>query len=96
MLDAKGYLFGSSTHDNDMLPAIAGFLAFLRGLKPKGRIASAFGSFGWAGGATASIEKEIREAGAEIAKEPISFKYVPDANEMKKCYEYGVEFAGKI
>ena len=31
MLDAKGFLIGSSTHDNDMLPAMAGFLEFLKG-----------------------------------------------------------------
>ena len=95
MLDAKGYLIGSSTHDNGMLPTMVGFLAFLKGLKPKGRIAAAFGSYGWSGGAVASIEKEIKEAGIEIAPS-ISFKYLPDTNEMKRCYEYGKEFAGKL
>ncbi|MCM8771040.1 MAG: flavodoxin domain-containing protein, partial [Candidatus Omnitrophica bacterium] len=40
MLNAKGFIFGSSTHDNDMLPTIAGFLEFLKGLKPKNRIAA--------------------------------------------------------
>ncbi|MCM8757937.1 MAG: flavodoxin domain-containing protein, partial [Candidatus Omnitrophica bacterium] len=56
MLDAKGFVFGSSTHDNDMLPTIAGFLEFLKGLKPKNRVACIFGSYGWAGGAIKNIE----------------------------------------
>jgi flavorubredoxin len=94
-LDAKGYIIGSSTHDNDMLPSIAAFLGFLKGLKPKNRIASAFGSYGWGGGAVQSIEKELKEAGIEIAQEPVSVKYVPDESENKKCYEFGVEFAKK-
>jgi flavorubredoxin len=96
MLDAKGYLIGSSTHDNGMLPAIAGFLEFLKGLKPKNRIAGAFGSYGWAGGAVRDIEKVIKESGIEIAQPSISVKYVPDIEERKKCYEFGVEFAKKI
>ena len=96
MLGAKGYLIGSSTHDNGMLPAMAGFLDFLNGLKPKNRVAAAFGSYGWAGGAVANIEKMIKEAGIALAMPSISFKYLPDENEMKKCYEFGKEFAGKV
>lgn len=96
MLDAKGFLIGSSTHDNDMLPTIAGFLEFVKGLKPKGRIAGLFGSFGWAGGAVASMEKVVKESGVDIAIAPVAFKYMPDGNDLKKCYDYGKEFAGKL
>ena len=96
MLDAKGFIIGSSTHDNDMLTSIAGFLEFLKGLKPKNRIACAFGSYGWSGGAVNSIEKVLKEAGIEITEPPISVKYRPDESELKACYEYGVNFAKKI
>jgi len=96
MLDTKGYLFGSSTHDNDMLPAIAGFLELLKGLKPKARVAGLFGSYGWAGGAITSMEKAVKESGIDIVMPPISFKYMPDENDQKKCYEFGKEFARKL
>ena len=96
MLDAKGYIIGSSTHDNDMLPSIAGFLSFVKGLKPKNRVATAFGSYGWGGGAVASIEKELKEGGISLGQESISVKFVPDEIEVKKCYEFGVNFAKKV
>lgn len=96
MLDAKGFIIGSSTHDNDMLPNIAGFLEFLKGLRPKNRQAAVFGSYGWAGGAVNSIEKLLKEAGIEVIAPGISAKYAPDENEMKRCREYGKEFAGRI
>jgi len=96
MLDAKGYIIGSSTHDNDMLPNIAGFLEFLKGLKPKNRIASVFGSYGWAGGAIKSIENMLKETGIEIVQPSLGVQYVPDENELKKCYEFGRDFAKKI
>jgi flavorubredoxin len=96
MLDAKGFLIGSSTHDNDMLTSLAGFMAFLKGLKPKNRIAAAFGSYGWSGGAVAEIEKVLKEGGVEIAQPGISVKYVPDENELNKIYQFGKAFAAKV
>jgi len=95
MLDAKGFIFGSSTHDNGMLPNIAGFLEFVKGLKPKNRVACVFGSYGWAGGATKEIEEVLKEAGIELAQPSLSVKYVPDENEISRCYEFGKEFAKK-
>jgi len=96
MLDAKGFIFGSSTHDNDMLPNIAGFLEFVKGLLPKNRIACVFGSCGWAGGAIKEIEGVLKEAGIEIASSGLSVKYAPDENEIKLCYNFGKDFAAKV
>ncbi|PIU40894.1 MAG: MBL fold metallo-hydrolase [Candidatus Omnitrophica bacterium CG07_land_8_20_14_0_80_42_15] len=93
MLDAKGYIIGSSTHDNDLLINIAGFLEFLKGLRPKNRIGCSFGSYGWAGGATGSIEGYLKKAGVEIAQQAIVARFAPDKDELKKCYEYGKSFA---
>ncbi|MFH0826708.1 MAG: flavodoxin domain-containing protein [Candidatus Omnitrophota bacterium] len=96
MLDSKGFMFGSSTHDNGILPNFAGFLQFVKGLHPKNRKASVFGSYGWAGGAVKEIESVLKEAGVEIAQQGFSVKYVPDENEMKRLFEYGRDFARKI
>ena len=92
MLDAKGYIIGSSTHDNDILPTLAGFLEFFKGLRPANRIGCAFGSYGWAGGAVKTIEEIFKKAGIEIAQPSLSIKYVPDDSEGKSCYEYGRNF----
>lgn len=96
MLDAKGFIIGSSTHDNNMLPNLAGFLELLKGLKPKGRMACAFGSFGWAGGAVKEIEGVLQEAGIELSQAGLAVKYVPNEDELKSCYEFAQTFAQKI
>ncbi|MCM8820206.1 MAG: flavodoxin domain-containing protein [Candidatus Omnitrophica bacterium] len=96
MLDAKGFIFGSSTHDNDMLPTIAGFLEFLKGLKPKNRFSCVFGSYGWAGGAVKNIEDVLKIAGIELVQPSLSIQYVPDKDDLKKCYEFGKSFALKL
>ncbi|MGD0336788.1 MAG: flavodoxin domain-containing protein [Candidatus Omnitrophota bacterium] len=96
MLDAKGFLFGSSTHDNGMLPTIAGFLQFVKGVLAKDRIAGAFGSYGWAGGAVKELEEAIKEGGIEIGMPGLSVKYFPASEEFKRCFDSGFSFAKKI
>lgn len=96
MLEAKAFLVGSSTHDNDMLTMIAGFLEFLKGLKPKKRIAAAFGSYGWSGGAVQAIEGVLKEGGIEVVQPGIAVKYMPDESELKDIYQFAKNFAGKV
>lgn len=93
MLDSKGFILGSSTHDNNMLPTIAGFLEFLKGLNPKNRIAAAFGSYGWAGGAVKEMEDILRQTGIELVQLALSVKYMPDEKELVTCYDYGKNFS---
>ncbi|MFH1368453.1 MAG: flavodoxin domain-containing protein [Elusimicrobiota bacterium] len=93
MYYARGYVFGSSTHDNNMLPAIAGFLHFFEGLKPKGRMGAAFGSFGWAGGAVKAIEEVVKKSGVEMPLPSIGVQFMPSEDDLNKCREFGKEFA---
>ncbi|MCX5699278.1 MAG: flavodoxin domain-containing protein [Candidatus Omnitrophica bacterium] len=96
MLTAKGFLFGSSTHDNDMLPNIAAFLEIVKGLKPKGRKIGFFGSYGWAGGATKEMQEMLKDSGVDQTIPELSFKYVPDVSELTSCFEFGSKFAQSL
>jgi anaerobic nitric oxide reductase flavorubredoxin len=96
MLDAKGFLFGSSTHDNAMLPNLAGFLALLKNFKAKNRLAGVFGSYGWAGGAVKEIEELLKTSGIEIAVPSVSARSVPDESEIAACGQFARDFAAKI
>jgi len=96
LLEAKGILVGSSTINNGMLPTLAPLLEDLKGLKPRGKIAAAFGSYGWAGGSIKVIEESLRQAGMEIASPSMSVNWVPNKEEIQKCYEFGKSFAAKI
>lgn len=93
MLSAKGFIFGSSTHDNDMLPNIAAFLEIVKGLKPKGRKVGFFGSYGWAGGATKEMREMLKDSGADLIEPDLSCKYIPTLEELGSCFEFGLKFA---
>jgi len=96
LLEAKGILVGSSTINNDILPTVAPFLQELKGLRPVNKIAAAFGSYGWGGGAVKTIEEKFKQAGMEIASTALAVKWVPDKSEIQKCFEFGKEFAKKV
>lgn len=96
MLDTKGFVFGSSTHDNVMLPVIAGFLHYFKALKPKGRKAFAFGSYGWSGEAVKEIESVFEAAGVEKAQDGVRAVYAASKEELDQCFEAGKAFAKQI
>jgi len=93
---ARGCLIGSPTLNNSMFPTIAEFLSYLKGLRPKNRIAGAFGSYGWGGGAVKDIYEELKKMGLEIVEPGVQVIYKPSADEEQRCYEFGREFAGKV
>jgi flavorubredoxin len=96
LLETKGVLVGSSTINNGVLPTVAPFLREMEGLRPKNKLAAVFGSYGWGGGATSTIEKSLKSAGMELVAPAMTIKWVPDKTELQKCYDYGKEFAKKI
>jgi flavorubredoxin len=96
LLDAKGILIGSSTINNGILPTLAPFLEEMVGLKPRNKVAAAFGSFGWGGGAVKIIEDKLKRAGMEIITPALTVKWAPDKNEINKCFEFGKEMAKKV
>jgi flavorubredoxin len=96
VLDARAILVGSPTLNNGMFPSVAEFLCYLKGLKPKGKIGAAFGSHGWAGGATKAIQQELQDAGIEVVDSGLAFKFVPVKEEMQKCAEFGITVSRRI
>ncbi len=96
ILDAKAVLVGSPTLNNHLFPTVAGFLAYMRGLRPLNKIGAAFGSYGWAGGAKKAVEAEMQAAGIQILESDLDFSYRPGPEELKKAYDFGAMIGEKI
>jgi flavorubredoxin len=96
ILDARAVLIGSPTINNHVFPTVAGFMAYMRGLKPEKKIGAVFGSYGWGGGAKRWLESEIKTIGIELIESDIEFKFKPVENELEKAREFGRMIAKKI
>jgi len=73
---------GSPTLNNHILPTVASFLAYLKGLSPKKRAGLAFGSYGWGGQSIEVVNNALKDCGIELMGEPLKWKYVPDADAL--------------
>lgn len=89
LMDAKAFLVGSPTHNNGMLPFVAGLLRYVGGLKPKGKLAAAFGSYGWSGEAVKHIEEALTGMKMEIAAPGMRLINRPNHAQLKACKEFG-------
>ena len=79
VLDAAAVAFGSSTLNRGMMPMAAATLSYLEGLRPLGKAALAFGSYGWGRGGPEAVDQALRALEWEIVREPIRARYRPDA-----------------
>lgn len=77
LLTCKYLAVGSPTLNNQMLPSVAGFLCYLKGLSPKAREAFAFGSYGWGGQSIGLIEKELTDCGFHLCLSGFKAMYLP-------------------
>lgn len=59
VIEAKYICVGSPTLNNNMLPTVAAFLTYFKGLAPKNRTGLAFGSFGWGGQSIGQVEEVL-------------------------------------
>ncbi len=96
VLDAKALLIGSPTLNNGMFPTVADFLCYLKGLRPQKKIGVAFGSYGWAGGATKAIIEELKATGIEVVEPEIKYQYLPSPDELNHCKNVGKNIASQI
>ncbi len=80
-LDSEYICVGSPTLNRNMMPSIAGFLTYWRGLSPGGKKGVAFGSYGWGGTAVKQIETLLQEAKCEVTQS-IKIKYTPTHQDL--------------
>jgi flavorubredoxin len=86
VIEAKYICVGSPTLNNSILPNVAAFIYYLKGLSPKDRIALAFGSYGWGGQSVPILEKllgDTNECGFELL-DSIKIQYIPDSETLNR------------
>ena len=89
VLNAKAVILGCATLNNGMLPRMAGFLMYMRGLKPTNKIGAAFGSFGWSGEAVKLMNRAMEDMKFDIVEPGLRVKYVPGHTDLSECVEMG-------
>jgi len=96
VLDAGALIVGSPTLNNGLFPTVADFLTYMKGLKPKNKIAGAFGSYGWSGESVKFIQQELESMKFDVMEPGIRIQYAPDPEGIKSCTEFGKQIGQKL
>ena len=96
LLEAKGVVVGSSTHNRRPLLNIGALVQDLIGLRPVNKIGAAFGSHGWGGGAVSLLEDGLREAGIDVTQEGLALAWRPTPEERAQAVAFGRAFGERV
>ena len=89
VLEASALVLGSSTLNNGMLPRMADFLMYMRGLRPTNKVGATFGSYGWSGEAVKMMNDILKDMNIILCHEGLKVQYVPEHAQLGKCVELG-------
>ena len=87
LLEAKYICVGSPTLNNGIMPTVASFLTYMKGLAPKNRIGIAFGSYGWGGQSVGEIEKIFESCKFQVPLKGLKIQYRPGAKDIEELRE---------
>lgn len=96
LLDASALIIGSPVLNSQIFPSMADVLCYLKGLRKKGLVGAAFGSYGWNGAPIDELTKILESMNVEVVAPAIKSPFVPDDNIKQQCRDLGLLISQKI
>lgn len=93
---ADGIIVGSPTINQNTLLPVYKLAAMVSPLRDRGKLAGAFGSYGWSGEAPGLIVDMLRNLKLRIFEQPVAYKFMPENIKEKPLIEYGERFARQL
>lgn len=88
---ADGILFGSPTIVGEALKPIWDLTTSIFAGTHGGKLASAFGSYGWSGEAVPHLIERLKQLNMKVP-EGFRVRFKPDENQLQEAFEYGFNF----
>lgn len=83
---------GSPTINQNTLLPVYKLFSVINPLRDRGKLAAAFGSYGWSGEAGKIIVDALRNLKLKVIDEPASFKFLPEGSKAEALKEFGRKF----
>lgn len=87
-LETAAILVATSTHNGHPFLGVTFYLDLLREYRPKNKVAAVLGSFGWGGGGTRAVKKELEALAIPVVDE-LTFKGRPKEGDLDRARELG-------
>lgn len=93
---ADGFLLGTPTMVGEALEPIWDIASRMNAKMYGGKVASAFGSYGWSGEGVPHIMQRLGQLKLKLYKEGIKFRFKPSEEEQKEAFEFGKGFGEAV
>ena len=93
---ARGLIVGSPVINQNILLPIYKVFAVLNPYRDKGKLAGAFGSYGWSGENKKLIESNLVNLKLKFFGEGVFMKFTPDNEQLEECVRYGIDFGKEL
>lgn len=91
-----GVVVGSPTINQNILLPIYKLFALISPIRDKGKVAGAFGSYGWSGEGSKYISSNLSNLKLNMVGEGVFIKFTPHQEEFQQCFDYGKQIGEKI
>lgn len=89
-------LVGSPTINQNTLLPVYKMFALINPIRDRGKLAGAFGSYGWSGEAVKIISETLRNLKLKVFEETSEFKFQPSGSKEENLKAFGREFAARF
>ena len=96
MIHSSAVILGCPTFNQNILLPIYQVFAVANPIRDKGKLAAAFGSYGWSGEAARLINTNLLNLKFRLFDEGLMVKFTPHKENLDKCFEYGKAFGSKL
>ncbi len=96
VLSARYVAVGSPTLNNGMMPTVASFLWYLKGLSPKDRIGIPFGSYGWGQNGPQEVAELLEKCGFTQDFGILTHQWTEDEDSLSELHHAVLEGIAKV
>lgn len=95
VIGANGVLFGTPTILQDALTPIWNLTISIFPVHCMGKLAGAFGSYGWSGEGVPNITERLKQLKYDVV-DGLKLRFKPSDKQLVSCYEHGYQFGVKL
>ncbi len=96
IVKSNGIIIGSPTINQNTLLPVYKMFSLISPIRDKGKLAAAFGSYGWSGEAVNIIESQLKTLKLNVICEGLSAKFFPNENKAEQFFEFGKKIAEQL
>jgi flavorubredoxin len=93
---SSAVILGCPTFNQNILLPMYQVFALANPIRDKGKLAAAFGSYGWSGEAARLINSNLVNLKFKLFDDGLMVKFTPHKENLEKCVEYGKAFGVKL